>query len=90
MAFFFVQYSQNENLNLRRDIDEIKIELTKTLHDKLNSNLRILFTKIDDTIKKTLYVYNADKTGITDFAAESLGKLYQHHKKENKKQKRSI
>jgi hypothetical protein len=36
-----------------------------------------LLKKIEDIIKKTLYVYNADKTGMTDFAAESLGKLYQ-------------
>lgn len=39
----------------------------------LASNEYISFEKIEEYINKTFYVYNADKTGMTDFASESVG-----------------
>ena len=38
-----------------------------------NSNENISFQKIEEYINKTFYLYNADKTGMTDFASESIG-----------------
>ena len=37
------------------------------------SNENISFEKIEEYINKTFYLYNADKTGMTDFASESVG-----------------
>ena len=36
-------------------------------------NENISFRMIEEYINRTLYVYNADKTGMTDFASESVG-----------------
>ncbi|RNA00014.1 SUN domain-containing 1 isoform X2, partial [Brachionus plicatilis] len=33
----------------------------------------VTFKKIEEYINKTFYLYNADKTGMTDFASESVG-----------------
>ncbi len=37
------------------------------------SNENISFKKIEEYINRTFYLYNADKTGMTDFASESIG-----------------
>lgn len=37
------------------------------------STENISFEKIEEYINRTFYVYNADKTGMTDFASESVG-----------------
>lgn len=38
-----------------------------------SSNENISFKKIEEYINKTFFLYNADKTGMTDFASESIG-----------------
>jgi len=39
----------------------------------LSSSEQISFQKIEEYITKTFYLYNADKTGMTDFASEAIG-----------------
>ena len=51
-------FSQNSNL--------------EQISDQMSSE-EVLFQKIKEYINKTFYLYNADKTGMTDFASESLG-----------------
>lgn len=38
-----------------------------------SSHSDISFQKIEEYINKTFYLYNADKTGMTDFASEAVG-----------------
>lgn len=38
-----------------------------------SSNQHISFQQIEEYINKTFYLYNADKTGMPDFASEYLG-----------------
>ncbi|CAF0803999.1 unnamed protein product [Brachionus calyciflorus] len=44
----------------------------KDLEFKDNSPI-VSFQKIEEYINKSFYLYNADKTGMTDFASESVG-----------------
>jgi hypothetical protein len=39
----------------------------------LNSNELVSFQKIEEYINRSFFLYNADRTGMTDFASESLG-----------------
>ncbi len=39
----------------------------------MSSSEHISFQKIEEYINKTFYLYNADKTGMTDFASEAIG-----------------
>lgn len=39
----------------------------------LNANELISFQKIEEYINRSFFLYNADRTGMTDFASESLG-----------------
>ena len=50
------------------------------INNQVNSGLRasfsdeyVSFKKIEEYINRTFYLYNADKTGMTDFASESVG-----------------
>lgn len=38
-----------------------------------SSHADISFQKIEEYVDKTFYLYNADRTGMTDFASESIG-----------------
>lgn len=55
-------------------------EAVVSSHQQMESSIRealsdenVSFKKIEEYINKTLYRYNADKTGMTDFASESIG-----------------
>lgn len=72
---------QNQQLNNQHELQkrtsemmmknpEVQEEL-KTLIQ--SSHEHISFEKIEEYINKTFYMYNADKTGMTDFASEAVG-----------------
>jgi hypothetical protein len=60
----FVQNRNNNNNEKENVIQPLKV---------ISENEYISFEKIEEFINKTLYLYNADKTGMTDFASESVG-----------------
>lgn len=47
---------------------EVKSQLKETFSDE-----HVSFQKIEEYINRSFYLYNADKTGMTDFASESIG-----------------
>jgi len=65
-----------ELLQLKETIKNLEskyISLTESaLHSK-GRDTQPTQLAIEEIIKKTLYIYNADKTGMTDYASESLG-----------------
>lgn len=62
------QKKLHEQLKSTQSKEEVKQSLKETF-----SGEYISFKKIEEYINRTFYVYNADKTGMTDFASESVG-----------------
>ena len=52
--------------------EDKKIQVDSDLKSALSTEF-VTFEKIEEYINKTFYLYNADKTGMTDFASESVG-----------------
>jgi len=64
------QYTQQQHQQQTKPEAPMQSDL-KTFVQTSNEN--ISFEKIEEYINKTFYLYNADKTGMTDFASESVG-----------------
>lgn len=70
---------QNQQLNRQQqhkasDIIKNNPELQEELKSYIqSSHEQISFEKIEEYVNKTFYLYNADKTGMTDFASEAVG-----------------
>lgn len=71
------QSYESELNKVKEVLDEMKSKynlLFNQMHEqKSNPEEMISFKKIEEYINRTFYLYNADKTGMTDFASESVG-----------------
>jgi SUN domain-containing protein 1/2 len=61
---------QQQSMQLQNEITQSSVQ--NSFKNSLE-NEQISFKKIEEYINKTFYIYNADKTGMTDFASESVG-----------------
>jgi len=61
---------QQQSMQLQNEITQSSVQ--NSFRNSLE-NEQISFKKIEEYINKTFYIYNADKTGMTDFASESIG-----------------
>lgn len=72
---------QNQQLNNQQELQKKTSEMmmqNPELREELktliqSSHEQISFQKIEEYVNKTFYLYNADKTGMTDFASEAVG-----------------
>lgn len=68
----------NQVKQMLNDLDSRYQKLLSQMHESKSNGEKSLgdivtFEKIEEYINKSFYLYNADKTGMTDFASESVG-----------------
>lgn len=67
------EQQQHQELKIEQQQQKMKETLMQNPLKVSMENEYISFRMVEEYINRTLYVYNADKTGMTDFASESVG-----------------
>ncbi len=66
----YIDEQQQERLKSENQLDNQPVQNSLKVSYE---NENVTFEKIEELINRTFYKYNADKTGMTDFASESVG-----------------